>query len=119
MSVPAFWAWWNNAADGLAADIDAGRTEDRTEEISNSVQALHPDLQWELTPGISARHALVISGGGVPELRTLAERVITNAPPANGTWEYRPARISDPDVLKHRLDFGPTSLFLSEARLGI
>ena len=92
--IAAFWDWWRRHAASIAATIDAGNANDLDSELSPRVHALDPDLQWELTPGRSARHALVVSSGGSAELRPLAERWARAAPPG-ATWEYYPARIAD------------------------
>ena len=56
-----FWAWWAGARDGIAADIERGTVAGRAPEISSAVDALHSKLAWELSPGSTAKHSLVVS----------------------------------------------------------
>lgn len=44
-----------------------------TGEMTARVQAMHPDLAWELAPGAQAEHALVVTSAGVPEQRRIAD----------------------------------------------
>ena len=50
--------------DGIAADIERGTVAGRAPEISSAVDALHSKLAWELSPGSTAKHALVVSPEG-------------------------------------------------------
>ena len=64
-----FWSWWAGAKDGIAADIERGTVAGRAQEISAAVDALHSKLAWELSPGATAKHALVVSPEGNAEFR--------------------------------------------------
>jgi hypothetical protein len=92
----AFWAWWRDASEGIAAAIDAGQVEQRAEEITRAVHALHGDLAWELAKGLTAANLLVVSPEGNPELRPIALRWAASAPPADAVWDYRPSRQAGP-----------------------
>jgi hypothetical protein len=88
-----FWEWWTAAGRAAA---EAGMRDcafdafDR--EMNARVEAMHADLAWELMPGGQAEHALVVTAAGVPGRRRIAERWFRDAPPADETWEYHPAR---------------------------
>lgn len=89
----AFWAWWADRRDEIAAGIEAdGIADPLIDELRAQVAAIDRGLAWELAPGTSARHALVVSPGGDPELRATAERWRRSAPPADEVWEYHAAR---------------------------
>jgi Family of unknown function (DUF695) len=117
--ITTFWRWWQQHSAPIAEAIEAGTAADLGTEISIQVGALHPSLQWELTPGHASRHALVVTSGGTPELRPLAERWFQAAPPADDTWEYHPSRVADPSAVSMKLEFGPHVLDLSQAEVGI
>jgi hypothetical protein len=88
-----FWPWWAGARDAVASGIEGGGIPDAlVSELSARVAAVHPDLEWELTPGTSSRHTLVVSAAGVAELRPAAYRWLLGAPPPDEVWEYADAR---------------------------
>nr|WP_042191406.1 DUF695 domain-containing protein [Kibdelosporangium sp. MJ126-NF4]CEL20064.1 hypothetical protein [Kibdelosporangium sp. MJ126-NF4]CTQ97288.1 hypothetical protein [Kibdelosporangium sp. MJ126-NF4] len=117
--IAGFWRWWQQRAGTIADAVETGAVAEFTDEISAQVDTVNPELQWELAPGNAARHALVVSSGGDPDLRPLAERWFRAAPPADATWEYRPARAADPSTLDKTLGFGPHDLELGLAELAI
>jgi hypothetical protein len=113
--VQDFWGWW--AATGRAAaeaGIGGAGFEGFTGEMTMRVEAMHPDLAWELAPGGQAEHALVVTAAGVPALRRLAERWLHHAPAACALWEYHPARQARPSSLAAVLEFGGQRLSLPE-----
>jgi hypothetical protein len=118
-AIAAFWAWWEQAGGEVAAAIAAGATGRVVKQLGRRVEALHPDLQWELAPGRTALHALCVSCGGQGELRALTERWALAAPPPDGTWEYHPARQADPASLHRRLEIDGYGLVPGEARLHV
>src|SRR4051812_9195428 len=60
--VEDFWGWWASAGRAAAeAGIGGAAFEGFTGEMTAWVQAMHPDLAWELAPGGRAEHALVIT----------------------------------------------------------
>jgi hypothetical protein len=89
-----FWAWWSAHAAELAEAIDSGRgvSDDQAEALRLQVEAIDERLDWELAPGAGARHALVVTSGGNPELRATAERWRRSAPPADELWEFHATR---------------------------
>ena len=91
-TIEAFWKWWPTVSHDIASSIDGGRSGAWSDEISRRVEAIDPDLGWELGPGKKSRHHLAISSGGDPEGRVLAERWLSRAPAADEIWEYYAAR---------------------------
>ena len=105
--VAAFWSWW--AAEGavrFASAIRDGAYGDLAQEMSDRVAAIHPDLQWELSAGTRSQHVLCVTGGGVAELRPLAQRWRRAAPAEDTVWQYEPARTRSADVVSDRLELG-------------
>jgi len=109
-SAPAivdFWAWWPTLQAAPPPPA----------ELSRRIAAVHPDLEWELTPGNTARHALVVTAGGSADLRPVAARWGALAPPADPDWEFHTARQADPSALSAKLEFAGKTLDLSLLRL--
>ena len=78
-----FWGWWASAGRAAAeAGIGGAGFGRFTSEMTARVQAMHPDLAWELAPGAQAEHALIVTAAGVPGQRRIAERWYQQAPPA-------------------------------------
>lgn len=90
--VKRFWSWWNANAAAFAADIDDGRAHEWSERLSAQLEAVDPELGWETGPGRKSTHHLAITSEGVSELRVVAERVLSRAPPVSEHWEYYAAR---------------------------
>lgn len=117
--IDAFWAWWREVSASFAEAVDSGRAATLAGPIGERVQEVHHALEWELSPGKQARHALVVTSGGVAEHRPLVERLVRAAPPASETWEFRPARAADPTVLDHTLRLDEHDLLLRDSRISI
>lgn len=101
-AVPALWQWWTDRGRELAGQGEApGSSEQLQDELTAHVEAVHPELQWEIGPGARAAASLAISAGGVLELRTLAERCVRAAPASDAEWEYLPARAAVGDGWAH------------------
>jgi hypothetical protein len=108
-----FWVWWPSGRDRVLAAIGSGGWPDElVEEISARVHAVDPGLQWEFAAGAAARHALIVSAGGDPRQRAVAERWCRLAPPVDGTWEYHTTRQPSPGALASTVDFGGAALDL-------
>lgn len=113
-AITAFWAWWASARPRAEKMIDGGPDDTLIEEIAALVTAIHPDLHWEFAAGTTSRHLLVVSTGGSPELRSLAERWRRAGPAPDETFGYAAARQGRPDALDgarlaidgHHLDLG-------------
>jgi hypothetical protein len=113
-----FWAWWPTVCAEAEAAIAGGGWEELTPQFARRVEAIHPGLEWEFTRGTTAKHALVVSAGGVPELRPIAARWGALAPAADATWEYHTARQPDPTVLEHMIGLGDgVELDLAQLRI--
>ena len=73
MPIEDFWGWWASAGRAAAeAGIGGAGFKRFTPEMTMRVNAIHPDLGWELTPGGQAEHALIVTAAGVPERRRMA-----------------------------------------------
>ena len=118
--VEEFWGWW--ASTGRPAEeagIGGAGFEGFTGEMATRVEAMHPDLAWELAPGLRAEHALVVTAAGDPALRRLAERWYRHAPAVSAVWEYHPARKASLSSLEAVLEFGGRKLSLAELTFGL
>jgi hypothetical protein len=117
-----FWAWWAAAREDVATEIESGNAgvvPAFAASISGRVNAIHKDLEWESTPGVTgSRHALVVTSAGKPELRAVAARWLAAAPPADATWEYHEVRRADPSVFDSELQIGQVRLKVDEIRYG-
>jgi hypothetical protein len=113
--IARFWNWWSaGGAERATTASGNGRGEATSVELAAMVSAIHPGLQWEVTAGRGKPLALCVSGGGQPELRTTAERW-ARAAPADDRWEYRSARLADPDALSANLRLGPYEVTVGDA----
>jgi len=117
--VLGFWRWWNDGGHlAVTEAVTTGEYGRLPETIGRLVADIHPDLEWELGRGREAQHALIVSSGGVAQLRPLAERWLRAAPPTTTTWEFHAARQPDPGVLTAKLQLDGYDLALSEAQVG-
>lgn len=91
--IEQFWHWWTAAgATAVARALDTGRPHEMVDEISTRVAAISPDLAWELGPGDTSRHQLIVTPGGDPTARATARRWVLRAPEPDPTWAYRDSR---------------------------
>jgi hypothetical protein len=109
-AIARFWEWWPQARRRL----DEGVPADIADEMSAHVEAVHPDLEWEIGPGPS----LTVSGGGADELRGIAERWRLGAPD-DDAWHYRAARAADPAMLSGKLQLDEQEFDLEYVRMGL
>ena len=109
----AFWTWWATARAPIAAAIADGSVATHVDEISRQVHRLDRRLAWELAPGTTARHALVVTPEGNPETRPTAMAWLAAAPPADAVWEYHAARAPGP---LHTLAIAETTVDLEAFR---
>lgn len=115
-----FWDWWTaagRAAAGAGMRDCAFDAFDR--EMNARVEAMHADLAWELMPGGQAEHALVVTAAGVPGRRRIAERWFGEAPPADETWEYHPARQASLSSQMVMMDLNDTKLDIRKLTFGL
>lgn len=115
-AIAAFWDWWAAGGKAEASELfagrgDQGRFERFGEEIGARVQAIG-DLAVATGPGHAARHCLVLTAGGMPELRGLAAAWLAAAPPADAEFEYADHRQPhpDPESLALRFEGGEIGL---------
>lgn len=115
-----FWGWWASAGRAAAqAGIGGAGFKGFTPAMTMRVNAIHPDLGWELAPGGQAEHALIVTAAGVPERRRMAERWYQHAPAVDEVWEYHPARQASPASLEAVLEFDGQKLNLVELRFDL
>ena len=99
--IAGFWAWWSTVYEQIAVEAaeGGGPSAERSTEITARVEAIGKGLDWELSrPPDPRTHQLVVTAGGVAELRTLAHRWASAAPEHPG-WSYLPARPAFPAAL--------------------
>lgn len=108
--IAAFWSWWLSEGRATAAStFDHGEEQDRTRlglTLAQRVSAIDADLAFETGAGRSARHVLVVTAAGDPEVRDVARRWLAGAPPADDSFEYADTRqpVPDPAALAVALD---------------
>src|SRR3569833_3466302 len=80
-----FWAWWQTARHQLLRAIEVERTFSGSlvRDISSHVNAIG-DLDWELSPGKTARHAFCLSPRGDAQARLITERGRRRGPAPGG-----------------------------------
>ncbi len=84
------------------------------QEVGTRVQAIAP-LAFETGPGRVARHMLVVSPAGDPELREVAERWLAAAPQPDAAFEYATWRQPVPDAEQLVVEYGEWPVALGEA----
>jgi hypothetical protein len=96
-AIAAFWAWWSTVHEQIGSEAaEGGPSPERSAEITAHVEAIGKGLEWELSrQPDTAAHQLVVTAGGVAELRSLAQRWAQAAPVHPG-WSYLPARPASP-----------------------
>jgi hypothetical protein len=115
-AIAEFWQWWSQARDRVAAGIGDGSIGAMAAEIGDRVAAINDDLQWELSPGRDAEHALVVTSGGDAALRATVSRWLAAAPPTDAMFEYVGARQPDDRAFTARMRMDGHDLDLSELR---
>jgi hypothetical protein len=116
-AIAEFWAWWEQTRPAVESTLSDGLPTEVIEEMSRRIHKIHSGLQWEIGQG-DGTPGLTVTGGGVPELRGLAERWLLAAPGGSG-WEYHSARQADPEMLSQKLTLGDHELDLEYVRLGM
>lgn len=91
-AITEFWRWWSDEGEARAARQFDGQGDSRelsalAKEIGDRVQAIAA-LAFETGQGGTARHMLVVTAAGDPDLRQVAERWLAAAPPADDAFEY-------------------------------
>jgi hypothetical protein len=91
--IGAFWSWWTTTGGSFVAAAVARRDPaDANAELSTRIARIHPDLEWELGPGLHAEHVLIVTAAGNPAQRATARRWLRAAPPSDQVWEYADLR---------------------------
>ena len=112
-----FWAWWTaQGADACARAIATGDASDLVDPLSARVAAVQEGLAWELAPGTTAQHRLVVTAEGAPDLRGPARRWLREAPAPTATWEYADTR-GGGDVTGAVLELGEDRLALDDLQV--
>ncbi|MGC4937621.1 DUF695 domain-containing protein [Kribbella sp. DT2] len=94
-----FWGWWNDTGARQVADAIARKDPSSTSAVlAEHVNAIHGGLDWELGPGLHAKHTLVVTAAGDPATRAVARRWLRAAPPSDQLWEYADLRRPSPEV---------------------
>lgn len=115
LAVTDFWEWWAEAR----STISPHEPSPTTEELNRRVQAIHRELAWHFGPGEDSEHRLTVTGGGVAEVRSSAERWLRAAPASDATWEFRSSQEADPSPLENTIEIGGQTLELSAVRFAI
>jgi hypothetical protein len=96
-TIGAFWSWWTLSGAAQVADAVTQQEPAATSaDLSERIARIHPDLEWELGPGLHAEHVLIVTAAGNPALRAVARRWLRAAPPSDETWEYADLRRPGP-----------------------
>lgn len=118
--IEAFWKWWPGAVPRILAAIEQARFDQAlVAEVAANVQAVDPNLTWELGPGGTARHAFSLSPNGDPARRRLTERWLRAAPAADAVWEFHPARRGAPAFSGARLQIAEHTVALADMRFTV
>ncbi len=93
-AIAEFWEWWATARDEVDREIaEGGLYDDTIEEIGDHMWRIHPELNWQITGGVSAPHSLNLVWGGNRLLRLIAELWRRMGPPDDDRWEHHPSRL--------------------------
>ncbi|NUS57714.1 MAG: DUF695 domain-containing protein [Streptomycetaceae bacterium] len=118
-AISAFWLWWDTVREDVATAVAAGGVDRFAAGLSSRVNAINKDLHWELAPGQSSAHALVVTAAGDPALRSVAARWLGGAPAADETWSYRSVRTADPTAFEATMQLGGQTLALADIRYSL
>jgi hypothetical protein len=115
-SIASFWAWWATARPRAEKLISGMPDDGLIAELGARVEAIHPGLQWEFSAGSASAHLLVVTSGGDPALRSLAERWKRASPEPDEIFGYAAARPGNPSALSSVLAIDEHNLALDELR---
>jgi len=113
LTTAEFWNWWASFKREASNAIESGNSASLESEITAKVSAFDDRLDWEISEGLTARHAFVVTSGGNPETRSLAHRLIADAPEADATFEYHDNRRPQLGVQDTELEVGGVKVDLS------
>ncbi|MFI6479807.1 DUF695 domain-containing protein [Nonomuraea sp. NPDC050663] len=117
--IAEFWVWWEETRPRLDSLVASGEAEGLSEVLAPAVAAIDPGLVYEIAPGRSAAHALVVTAAGDAELRSLAHRWAKAAPPSDFLWEFFPSRQANPRALETALDVGGQEFGFDKLMFGL
>lgn len=116
-AVADFWSWWANGGHDQAAALfdSTERTPQDLDAFGKAVsRKIDPlGLAFETGPGRVARHVLVLTAAGDPDLRDLAQRWLAAAPAPDDAFEYAAYRQAVPDPSGTTLRYGDTDVDLA------
>ncbi|GAA2798424.1 DUF695 domain-containing protein [Kribbella solani] len=97
--IGAFWSWWAGTGATTVADaVTRRQPADANATLNERIARIHPDLEWELGPGLHAEHVLIVTAAGNPAQRAVARRWLRAAPTSDQVWEYADLRRPGPAV---------------------
>jgi len=108
-AITAFWDWWAAEGEAQAALLFSGEGtpelfESFGEVLGERVKAIG-DLAVATGPGRAAKHCLVLTAGGDPDLRPVAAAWLAAAPAVDAEFEYSDHRQAHPDPVSLSLRF--------------
>ena len=117
-AIDGFWNWWATQGAAETASAIADEVPARmVDALSRRVKAIHGDLAWELAPGISSQHVLVVTSEGNATIRGAARRWRLAAPPSDPVWEYSDTRRAVAEFDGIVLELGPLRVDAASARV--
>ncbi|NLF04495.1 MAG: hypothetical protein GX593_05775 [Actinomycetales bacterium] len=108
-AIGAFWDWWAAEGEAQASLLFSGNGtpelfESFGEVLGERVKAIG-DLAVATGPGRTAKHCLVLTAGGDPDLRPVAAAWLAAAPASGEEFEYADHRQAHPDPVSLSLRF--------------
>lgn len=118
-AIAEFWAWWAGDGSARAARLfDGGGAPEEldalAEDLGARVQAIAP-LAFETGAGRAARHLLVVTAAGNPELREVTRRWLDAAPAPDDAFEYAIWRQPVQGAVDLVIEYGDWPVALGEA----
>lgn len=84
--IAAFWTWWKTARADVERALAARDLGDLDEAITQHVQAIDPEMKWELG-GTADKLDFSLSWNGDLRRRRLSQRWADAAPKTHAKWE--------------------------------
>jgi hypothetical protein len=109
-AIAEFWSWWETDGHDYAAalfdnaDRDPGALQSFGRDLGRLIDPL--GLAFETGAGRVARHVLVVTAAGDPDLRPVADRWLAAAPAPDDAFEYAAYRqpVADPSGMQLAYD---------------
>lgn len=95
--ITEFWSWWQEHRAEVLQAFAEQRGDDLARTLRPAVSAVDPRLEWEISGSPAKQFTLVVSSGGQPELRGVAERWMLAAP-NDPEVDFSSTRRRDPAV---------------------